>query len=114
MSVYVAGMMGAVFGASVFLAVATWTKMPVSNTHAIVVSDCTQRCQQAHTRHSHDCDIPGRRGRRDYRREWLALPELDIQWSGRHCCFMGDFAFAQWNHRSNNVLLDGHSDSGRR
>lgn len=36
MSVYTVGMLAALLGASVFLAVATWTGMPVSTTHAIV------------------------------------------------------------------------------
>ncbi len=36
MSVYQVGMFGALIGASVFLLLATFTKMPVSTTHAIV------------------------------------------------------------------------------
>ena len=36
MSVYMVGMMGAVFGAAIFLGLATFTAMPVSTTHAIV------------------------------------------------------------------------------
>ena len=121
---YMAGMMGALFGAAVFQAVATVAKMPISGTHAIVggvvsvtIIGAGPDCLNWDFTHGLGTFPTARRhfkSNRTFVRSFEQHFEISRHHFRGYCSVVGDLARVVRTDRSGHLRPDRQSHTGRR